>query len=666
MLAKLALRNVKRQIGNYFIYFMTVSLTVALLFAVVNIIFGDNLQRFTFSSKQLKSALLGFVILISFIVAFVLSYATSFMLKLRKREFGTYLTLGMSRRNILTLFLSETLLICIVALGLGLALGLFLYQGMAAVFMHILETEFTLAAYSQKGLLLTIFLTLGIFLLASLTSAIYLKRVSIYDLIHGGKKVEKSVKHPLFWTLAALLSFIILVGSILFFNRELEQNILHEDTAEGLLSALFALALSLIIFHIALAKSLMYIFLHRKNFCCRGTNTFLLRQLSGTLSSSSIMLGFLAFLLSFAVIGSNVCFLEKTVEESFLNQLYPCDIRYEKILKPEFSSVNSSPEEGIPPVKAEEIIEKYIKIENKHEYAFYTTGRYDFYNQTRWSGEGYEVLIDSFMKLSDFNALIMPLGYEAVTLQQEYLIVARRVEIAQLDWSRFTFEQNGVSYQFHSIHQEYPKFNYQHFYVVLPDEAFDGMELARKYIDYTTEKKKYDARSLSEELSYPAENTWEDQGGTYLASDYSLREAARESLNAGNAILVVGALFTAAIFLFMAMAILALKTLSALSSDKHRYEILDRLGAGTALQKRTLACQIFSFFMLPFLIPLLLGIPTALISHNMFTLLGIPSPTLQICTIASSIAAVMLFIYLLYYIATYHIAKRAVIRPKIL
>ena len=46
MFTKLALRNVRRQIGNYLIYFITVSLTVALLFAVNNIIFGDEIAKF--------------------------------------------------------------------------------------------------------------------------------------------------------------------------------------------------------------------------------------------------------------------------------------------------------------------------------------------------------------------------------------------------------------------------------------------------------------------------------------------------------------------------------------------------------------------------------------------------------------------------------------------
>ena len=43
MFAKLAFRNVKRQVGNYLIYFITVSLTVALMFAVNSAIFSEEL-----------------------------------------------------------------------------------------------------------------------------------------------------------------------------------------------------------------------------------------------------------------------------------------------------------------------------------------------------------------------------------------------------------------------------------------------------------------------------------------------------------------------------------------------------------------------------------------------------------------------------------------------
>ncbi len=107
--------------------------------------------------------MIGIVIFISAIVAFVLSYATSFMLKLRKREFGTYLTLGMTRRNILIIFLSETSIIGLLALGMGLVIGLFIYQGLSALMMRLLEMKFTLSVYSPAGLMLTIGLVAGIF-----------------------------------------------------------------------------------------------------------------------------------------------------------------------------------------------------------------------------------------------------------------------------------------------------------------------------------------------------------------------------------------------------------------------------------------------------------------------------------------------------------------------
>ena len=102
MLAKLAARNVKRQVGNYLIYFITVSLTVALMFAVNNVIYEKGMLEKLSDAEEMRTMLTALSVIVSLIVAFVLGYATSFMLKLRKREFGTYLTLGMTRRNILS------------------------------------------------------------------------------------------------------------------------------------------------------------------------------------------------------------------------------------------------------------------------------------------------------------------------------------------------------------------------------------------------------------------------------------------------------------------------------------------------------------------------------------------------------------------------------------
>lgn len=72
MFGKLATRNVKRQIGNYLIYFITVSITVALMFAINNIFYSKQLLEYSESMSQLRSGLIIISLFVSFIVAFVL------------------------------------------------------------------------------------------------------------------------------------------------------------------------------------------------------------------------------------------------------------------------------------------------------------------------------------------------------------------------------------------------------------------------------------------------------------------------------------------------------------------------------------------------------------------------------------------------------------------
>ena len=196
MFFKLAVRNVKRQFTNYLIYFMTVAFTVALLFAVNNVLYSNALLLLLNGESDLRTILTWMVALVGLVVAFVLSYATSFMLKLRRREFGTYLTLGMQRGDILRIFLFKTLLICGAALGSGLVLGLFLYQGLLALVMRMTEAAYAFSGYSLQGLRITMVVVAGIFVMALLVSSGYLRKVSIHDLLHGEKKVEKAVRHP--------------------------------------------------------------------------------------------------------------------------------------------------------------------------------------------------------------------------------------------------------------------------------------------------------------------------------------------------------------------------------------------------------------------------------------------------------------------------------------
>lgn len=228
MLAKLAFRNVKRQIGNYLIYFITVALSAALLFAVNTLTASEPFERFARTNEDMRLLIRMITAFVSLVTSFVLSYATIFMLRLRKKEFGMYLTLGMTRKDI---------------------------QGLFA----------------------------GILLCA----------VKTYDSLIESFGIQSSMM--LFVWMGVLLVLIFL-------------------------------------FHLALARGLFGTLLQKKKTAWQRTNTVILRELSGRMTTNSVLNGVFAVLLTFSVIASNMAFGEKVYSEESVKIACPYDVRVELVL----------------------------------------------------------------------------------------------------------------------------------------------------------------------------------------------------------------------------------------------------------------------------------------------------------------------------------------------
>lgn len=643
MRTKLAIRNVRRQIGNYLIYFITVSLTVSLMFAVNNMIFDPLLQAKANAMREMRAGLIAVTVMVACIVAIVLGYATSFMLKLRQREFGTYLTLGMTRGNIIGVFLLESLLICLASLGAGLLLGLGVCQAVTAIAAHIMDVEFSVAGYSLRGLGLTVLLVVIMFALSALTSALYLRRVRICTLLHGDKKPEKQTRFPVLWLLGAALSLGAIVGSCLWFSRSVASSMAGKGGQAGLWQSLILLAAALVSFHAMLNKGLVPLLLHSKRLCGRGTHTFVLRGLAAKLGGNALLSGALAFLIAFAALGANVSFAMQVSNEEQLDRNYPFDISVQW---------NAGETSAFSESEGEAIIEKYARIRNKTAYTVYTTGRADLYGQTVWSGAA--GLYDVFLTESDFNALFGPLGYPLLHVDG-FAVVGRLPQGKNADFSQISLRINGKNYGFCGYFDSYPEWTYEYIYGVIPDGAAAHMQTDGYGVAYDLGGAHYDAAALREELSYEKAT---NEGFTIERCDYMLREYGRISLSATNAVLVVAALYIAMVFVCMAMAILALKTLSGVREDKRRLDVLYRVGASRAQRCGALRKQMFFFFFLPFCVPMLLNIPAGLICAQMMRGEGLVSAVRATAWVSVGIAAVMAAIYILYYTATYLIVKR--------
>ena len=127
MLFKLALGNVRRSARDFSVYFLTLAFAACLLYSFLAS--TDYLLALDLSSDQRVAyaqaggVLQAFAVFIDVIFCFLLGYANAFLLRRRKREFGTYLLLGMGRCRVALVLMVECAVAGAVSLACGLVMG---------------------------------------------------------------------------------------------------------------------------------------------------------------------------------------------------------------------------------------------------------------------------------------------------------------------------------------------------------------------------------------------------------------------------------------------------------------------------------------------------------------------------------------------------------------
>ena len=132
MYARIAFRNIRRSLRDYGIYFLTLVIGIALFYAFNSVTQQGSvlgLNSAVNETLQLLSGLIGGVsVFLAVILGFLVVYANRFLIRRRHREFAIYLTLGMQRSQISRIIVLETMLVGIMSLVVGLALGYLLSQ----------------------------------------------------------------------------------------------------------------------------------------------------------------------------------------------------------------------------------------------------------------------------------------------------------------------------------------------------------------------------------------------------------------------------------------------------------------------------------------------------------------------------------------------------------
>ena len=194
MLFKLSLRNAQRQSRDYLVYFITLVMSSALMYSFNSLVFSEEVLFLAANIASLPAVIIFASIVVIFIIGWLVSYTTRFMLLRRSRELGTYLLIGLENKQTARLFFLENLTVGIFALIAGILSGCFLFQAMRAVILTLFGTPYTFAlSLSIRAVLLTVIYYALIYLFAQFKNRKRIHSMKIYDLIYYEKYNEDIV-----------------------------------------------------------------------------------------------------------------------------------------------------------------------------------------------------------------------------------------------------------------------------------------------------------------------------------------------------------------------------------------------------------------------------------------------------------------------------------------
>ena len=300
MLFKLSLKNISKSIKDYAIYFFTLILGVA-IFYIFNAIDDQTVMMNVSSStyeiiKLMTNILSDISVFVSFILAFLIIYASRFLIKRRNKEFGIYLTLGMSKRKISLILFFETLIIGIMSLVVGLGVGFLLSQLMSILVANMFEADLTKFQFifSKTACIKTLIYFGIMYFIVMIFNTINISKCKLIDLLHSSKKSEQiKLKNPWLCTIIFIASCIALG----YAYYQVTGGIDKLSNANNIFIPIAIGAISTFLIFWSLSGLLLKIFMSMKNTYYKGLNSFTLRQFSSKINTMAFSMTVICLML---------------------------------------------------------------------------------------------------------------------------------------------------------------------------------------------------------------------------------------------------------------------------------------------------------------------------------------------------------------------------------
>ncbi|HJJ17295.1 MAG TPA: ABC transporter permease [Bacilli bacterium] len=676
MLFKLSLKNVSKSIKDYAIYFFTLILGVA-IFYVFNAIDDQSVMMKVSSTtaeiiKLMTNVLSGVSVFVSIILAFLIVYASRFLIKRRNKEFGVYLTLGMSKKKISLILFIETLIIGIVSLVVGLGIGFLLSQLMSILVANMFEADLTRFqfVFSTNACIKTLIYFGIMYFVVMIFNTINISKCKLIDLMHSNKKSEKiKLKNPLFCTIVFIISCIALG----FAYYQVTGGIEKMTNANSIFVPIGVGAISTFFVFWSLSGLLLKIFISMKNTYYKGLNSFTLRQFSSKINTMTFSMTIICLMLFITIcVLSSALSMKNSLNKNVV-EFSPRDIEISKPANVDLE-VNDFTDKQIENYKLsfEEIFTKngfdFKKFKNIVYFSLYaddyvtlksTLGTYYKTAKKNYPFLRYDDYI-VLMKNSDYNNLANNFNLEKINLNSDqYAVVGNYKEM--IDIKNEALKRNTEIIVNQKIYLPKYKKAINGFYemgsqkseigfIVLPDDALnENQKISNKMVaDYNGNQD-----DIEKDVTSFLNNT-----SKYIITFNTKKDIRYASVGLGAIVTFLG-LYLGIIFLISCAAILALKELSESSDNVEKFVVLRKIGVDEQELNKALFKQIGIFFMFPLILAIIHSIFGVMFCNNILKTMGV-SFNLKSVIITSLF---IIFIYGGYFFITY-ICSKNIIKEK--
>ncbi|KAI7246526.1 hypothetical protein KC345_g12056, partial [Hortaea werneckii] len=215
------LRNLKKNIKNYYLYVFALIFSVALYFSFVTLQYDPSMDKVSGTVKGGAAIGASSVLLVA-IVAIFLLYANTIFIKRRSKEIGLFQLIGLTKGKIFRLLSAENLILYFGSMIFGIGAGFIMSRLILMILFKILDVDvMAKLRFSPEALWQTILVFAAIYLLIMIMNYTFIKAQSILSLFKATSTSQERIKKMPLWEIVMGVLGIGFIGAGYYVSSQL-------------------------------------------------------------------------------------------------------------------------------------------------------------------------------------------------------------------------------------------------------------------------------------------------------------------------------------------------------------------------------------------------------------------------------------------------------------